>query len=232
MAEILVVDDERVIREGLKASLQGEGFDVRTARDGAEALEKIRERKPDLVLLDVMMPKKNGFCCCEEIRRHDPLLPVVFLTAKDSEADQIRGLGLGGDAYVSKASSDALLLACLNRVLLRAQKVCERQNENVVVRLGDISANVQTLAVTEEGREIAHLTRTEADILRILRDHHDETLVVDDIITELRGNGCSCEDGIVYTHICNLRRKLGRAGNLIVSNRSAGYRLASVEPNL
>lgn len=232
MAEILVVDDERVIREGLKANLQGEGFAVRTARDGAEALEKIRERKPDLVLLDVMMPKKNGFCCCEAIRRGDPLLPVVFLTARDSETDQIRGLGLGGDAYVSKASSDALLLACVRRVLARARKTAEKLDEGVVIRLGEISVDVLTCAVTEEGREIARLTKTEADILRVLGNHRGELLVIDDLITEVRGNGCSCEDSMIYSHVSNLRRKLGRAGNLIVSNRGAGYRLAHGSPSL
>lgn len=110
MSEILIVDDERLIREGLKMTLQGEGYEVRTARDGDEALNKIAERRPDLVLLDVMMPRMNGFRCCEEIRKTDPLLPVIFLTAKDSEADQVRGIGLGGDDYVSKATGDALLL--------------------------------------------------------------------------------------------------------------------------
>ena len=84
MAEILVVDDERVIREGLKGLLSGEGFAVRTARDGEDALRKISERAPDLVLLDVMMPKMNGFRTCEEIRKTDAALPVIFLTAKDS----------------------------------------------------------------------------------------------------------------------------------------------------
>ena len=88
MAEILVVDDERVLRDGIKAVLSGEGFEVRTARDGEEALRKIAEKRPDLVLLDVMMPKMNGFRCCEKIRGTDRILPIIFLTAKDAEADQ------------------------------------------------------------------------------------------------------------------------------------------------
>ena len=88
MAEILIVDDERVLRDGIKAILSGEGHAVRTARDGDEALGKIAEKRPDLVLLDVMMPKMNGFRCCEKIRETDGLLPVVFLTAKDRSEER------------------------------------------------------------------------------------------------------------------------------------------------
>ena len=110
MAEILVVDDERTVRDGLKARLQGEGFAVRTARDGADALAKIAERRPDLVLLDVMMPRMNGFRVCEEVRRTDGALPIVFLTAGASDGDQVRAIGLGGDDYVSKSAPDAVLL--------------------------------------------------------------------------------------------------------------------------
>ena len=100
-----------MLREGLKAMLFGEGHAVRTARDGEDALRKISERAPDLVLLDVMMPKMNGFKTCEEIRKADRAVPVIFLTAKDSEADQVRGLGLGADDYVSKDAGETLLLA-------------------------------------------------------------------------------------------------------------------------
>ncbi|MBR4938873.1 MAG: response regulator, partial [Kiritimatiellae bacterium] len=91
VAEILLVDDERTVREGLKRMLECEGFAVRTARDGADALVKFAQKRPDAILLDVMMPKLNGFAVCAEIRKTDALLPVVFLTAKDSEADEIRG---------------------------------------------------------------------------------------------------------------------------------------------
>ena len=111
MAEILLADDERAVREGLKAMLVGEGFSVRTARDGADALAKFAEKRPDAVLLDVMMPKMNGFMACRQMRELDSLVPVVFLTAKDSEADQVRGMGLGADDFISKSAGDEVLLA-------------------------------------------------------------------------------------------------------------------------
>ena len=228
MAEILVVDDERVLRDGIKAILSGEGHAVRTARDGDEALRKIAEKRPDLVLLDVMMPKMNGFRCCEKIRETDGLLPVVFLTAKDAEADQVRGIGLGADDFVSKGASDAVLLARINRALERAKAFGEaaRRASGTMIALGGITVDLKTLAVMEEGREIARLTRTEADILKIFNSQRGALIVPDDIITELRGNGFACEDTMLYMHISNLRKKLGVASGLIVNRRGVGYGLA------
>ena len=228
MAEILVVDDERVLRDGIKAILSGEGFEVRTARDGDEALRKIAEKRPGLVLLDVMMPKMNGFRCCEKIRETDGLLPVVFLTAKDAEADQVRGIGLGADDFVSKDASDAVLLARINRALERSKAFGEaaRRASGTMIALGCITVDLKTLAVMEKGREIARLTRTEADILKLFNSQRGALIVPDDIITELRGNGFACEDTMLYMHISNLRKKLGVASGLIVNRRGVGYGLA------
>jgi len=225
MAEILIVDDERAVREGLKADLLGEGYEVRTARDGDDALAKISERRPDLVLLDVMMPKMNGFRCCEEIRKTDMLLPVIFLTAKDAEGDQIRAMGLGADDFVSKSASDALLLACIRRALVRSQEVDEKVKDgsNRYVRLGRVVVDISTLGVVEDGREIARLTKTEADILRCLYVWRGEVVSFDDLITDLRGNGYVCEDTMLYAHVSRLRGKLGKAGDLIATTRGVGY---------
>lgn len=154
----------------MKALLEGEGFAVRTARDGDDALAKIAERRPDLVLLDVMMPKKNGFVTCEELRQSDQMLPVVFLTAKDSEADQVRGLGLGADDYVSKVAGEEVLLSRIRRALLRSAEFemeLSRRNERPV-RLGKVSVDLQALRVTIADREVARLTKTEADLLKLL----------------------------------------------------------------
>lgn len=228
MAEVLVVDDERVLRDGIKAVLSGEGFEVRTARDGDEALRKIAEKRPDLVLLDVMMPKMNGFRCCERIRETDRILPVIFLTAKDAEADQVRGIGLGADDFVSKSASDAVLLARINRALERASVFGEtaKRVSGTTIVLGGVSVDMKTFVVMEKGREIARLTKTEADILKLFDAHRGELVVQDDIITDLRGNGFACEDTMFYVHICNLRRKLGSAGAMVVNKRGVGYGLA------
>ena len=225
MAEILVVDDERTLRDGIRAILLGEGFEVRTARDGDEALRKIAEKRPDLVLLDVMMPKMNGFRCCEKIRATDRVLPVIFLTAKDAEADQVRGIGLGADDFVSKSASDAVLLARINRALERTNAIGEsvRSASGTTIALGAVSVDLKAFVVAEKGEEIARLTKTEADMLRFLAAHRGELVVADDIITELRGNGFACEDAMLYMHMCNLRKKLGSAGSMIVNKRGVGY---------
>ena len=225
MAEILIVDDERTIREGLKMTLSSEGFAVRTARDGDDALKKIKEHKPDLVLLDVMMPRMNGFIACESIRKEDKLLPVIFLTAKDSEADQVRGMGLGADDYISKDCGDAMMLARINRALARSSAIGEsvRSASGTTIALGAVSVDMKTFSVTEKGEEIARLTRTEADVLKLFNSHRGELIVQDDIITELRGNGFACEDAMLYMHISNLRKKLGSASSMIVNRRGVGY---------
>ena len=111
MAVILLADDERAVRTGMRRFLESEGFTVEVAKDGIEAVEKFAAIRPDLVLMDVMMPKCNGFTACTEIRRIDPAVPVVFLTALDSEADLVRGFSLGADDYVSKSSGQGEQLA-------------------------------------------------------------------------------------------------------------------------
>ena len=230
MAEILVVDDERIVRDGLKARLGGEGFAVRTARDGADALAKIAERRPDLVLLDVMMPKMNGFRVCEEVRRTDGALPVVFLTASDSDGDQVRAIGLGGDDYVLKSAPAAVLLARIGRALSRVSAIVasDQVRGRRVIRVGNVSVDMATLSVTEGGQEVARLTRTEADMLGVLHSANGKPVSIDDIITKLRGCGFSCEDAMVYVHMGNLRRKLGAAGRMIVNHRGEGYAIVTV----
>ena len=147
MAEILLADDERMMRDGLKALLAGEGFAVRTARDGADALVRFSEKRPDAVLLDVMMPKKNGFAVCEELRRLDPLVPVIFLTAKDAEVDQVRGIALGADDFVSKSAGEEVLLARLRRALERAEGMKARNLAGRILRLGSVEVDLERRTV-------------------------------------------------------------------------------------
>ena len=226
MAEILIVDDERVVRKGLKALLAGEGFAVREARDGEEALSAIAEKRPDLVLLDVMMPKMNGFRACEEIRKIDALLPVVFLTAKAAEADQVRGMGLGADDYVSKDASDAVLFARLRRALERAEAY---DAQSAVLALGHVRVNLDRASLVD-GEKTVVLTSSEIGILRLLVSGRGRVFTKDEIIAALRGAGYACEDGLVYTHVYNLRRKLGSAAEYLVCDRALGYKLMCERP--
>ena len=227
MVEILIVDDERVVREGLKTLLTGEGYFVRTARDGDAALAAIAERRPDLVLLDIMMPRMNGFKTCEGIRQTDKLLPVVFLTAKDAETDMIRAKELGCEDFVSKAASDTFLLACIRCALARA-KVFDAGlagRDAAPIVFGGVSVHPKTLEVARNGRRISQLTKTEGDILKTLLSARGRSVTKDELIEELRGRGFACVDAMIYVHVSNLRRKLGPAGTHIRTNRNVGYSL-------
>lgn len=224
MSEILIVDDERTIRRSLAALLRSEGYSVREARGGEEALSLIAEARPDLVLLDVMMPGMNGYAVCGAIRRRDPLLPVVFLTAKDDDVAELRGFGQGCDDYISKSTSDELILARLRRVLERAASPSPRPR-NDVIRIGVLTADLHRLAVMQGAEEVAQLTESEADILALLDSDRGCPFSSDEIIAELRGAGFACEDSMVYTHVARLRRKLGDEAVRIVCSRGSGYRL-------
>ena len=225
MAEILTVEDDRVIRTGICALLASEGYAVREAKNGKEALAAIAAKRPDLVLLDVMMPDLNGFRVCEQIRRTDDLLPIIFLTAKDSEIDRIRGIGFGADDYLSKDASESLILTCIERALRRAEGIAQASAGQTkgAIRIGAVTVDPRSLAVMENGIEIERLTRSECDILQILTSPRGRTFTKDEIIDALRGKGYACEDAMLYMHISRLRRKLGPVGALIDCVRGAGY---------
>ena len=226
MAEILVVDDERVIREGLKRMLLAEGFSVRTAKNGDEALAAFRDRRPSLVLLDVMMPKRNGFSVCGEIRSIDPFTPIVFLTAKDGEAEQVRGFGLGADDYISKSASDAELLARVRRAVERVAVYNTRSEapESRRRQIGSVTVDFDTLVV-QNGDEVERLTKTEADLLWLLVVERDKSVSCEEIIDVLKAGGFTGDSSSIYVHVSHLKKKLGRSGALLCSERNIGYRL-------
>lgn len=224
VAEILLVDDERAVREGLKRMLECEGFAVRTARDGADALVKFAQKRPDAILLDVMMPKLNGFAVCAEIRKTDALLPVVFLTAKDSEADEIRGMGIGADDYVSKSAGEEVLLARLRRALERAATTASAGKDDTVLKLGTVEVDLERRKVLRDGEEES-LTASEFDILKRLASVPGRPFTADELLSFLRGEGYIGDPATVRVHIMNLRRKLGRAGAMIANLPKGGYYL-------
>lgn len=225
MAELLIVDDSRVVRSGLKALFVDVGFTVREARDGAEAVRLFAERRPDAVLLDVMMPRINGFLCCEQMRQIDQKVPILFLTALESDSDQVRGWGCQADDYIFKTASQDVLVARVRRALQRASGRSHEAFDTEEVRLGAVKVDLTRMIVTDENGEKRRLTKTEGDIFRLLVRQGDRPISVDRMIAALRGEGFACEDNMLYVHICNLRRKLGKAAARIVNDRLTGYRL-------
>lgn len=200
MPEILIVDDERAIREGLDILFTEAGFCTRMAENGVNALKTIADRRPDIVLLDVMMPEMDGYVVCERIRAKDRDLPIVFLTAKDSDVDQIRGLELGADDYLSKMASSELVLVRVRRTLERARKF-----RNVVVP--------------------SDLTRTESAIYRLLKDGQGRLFSYREIFSAICGEGYYADEGAIRSHVSRLRVKVARLGEAIEARRGRGYRL-------
>ena len=220
-AEVLIAEDEPSARRGFRALFEGEGYAVRTARDGEDALAKFNERRPDAVLLDVMMPKMNGIAACAEMRKSDPLVPILFFTAMPSDIGAVRALGLGADDYIDKAKSSEELLARVAAVLRRASAVRSRAD---VLSLGSVTVDFATM--TASGDDISEeLTKSESLFLRLLASERGRCFSFDEIFAALRGEGYIGDDNAVRCIAKRLKTKLGRAGELIANARGIGYKL-------
>ena len=206
-AEILIAEDEPSARRGFRALFESEGYAVRTARDGEEAVAKFIERRPDAVLLDVMMPKMNGIAACAEMRKADLLVPILFFTAMPSDVGAVRALGLGADDYIDKAKSPEELLA-------RA----------AALGLGGVTVDFATMTASGDGVS-AELTKSEALFLRLLASERGRCFSFDEIFAALRGEGYIGDDNAVRCIAKRLKAKLGRAGELISNTRGIGYKL-------
>ena len=224
MAEILVVDDERIVRETLKAVLEGEGHVVRLANTGEDALEKYHASRPDLVLLDVMMPGRNGYAVCEEIRRGDATLPVLFLTAIETEANEIRGMTVGGDDYILKTAPTEVMLARVRRALDRQSRRAEPLHF-AELRLGDARIDFAGRNIVFEDGTSERLTGAELDILRALASDRSRYFTLDEICVMMHCENHCIEPRTLRSQISRLKLKLGKCGELIHSERFIGYRL-------
>lgn len=228
MAFILAAEDDKIVRDALAMALEGAGYDVRVCEDGAGALSAYRERRPDLLLLDVMMPRKSGYDVCVEVRKQDAATPILFLTAKSSEEDVVLGLGLGADDFIAKPFKIRELLARISSALRRSAAPNEKGSAMAgeVFNIGDATIDTRRFIVSsEEGEQ--PLTMRELGLLRELAEHPGEVLSRNDIIDSVWGMNYSGGTRTLDQHIVQVRRKLGKkAGGLIETVRSVGYRLA------
>ena len=220
---ILLADDDVAIRRAYGALLAGEGYDVVPARNGEEAVAKFQARKPDLVLLDVMMPKMNGMAACAEIRRCDATTPVLFVTAAPSEAAAVRALGLGADDYIDKSRPVAETLARIAAALWR-QDAYEARAAASRAMVGDVAVDFDALRLVRPDGAGTDLTRSEAIVLKVLVSRRGAFVPTEDFIEELHADGGGGDAGLRVI-ISRLKQKLGRAGNLVMNNRSSGYKL-------
>lgn len=222
--KILIADDEPAIRAGYKALFESEGFAVSTAKDGAEAVVRFRERCPEVVLLDVMMPRKNGIAACAEIRAEDPLVPIIFFTAMPSEASVVRGLGFGADDYIAKDRSPDEFVARVRSALRRADAVKAAVREGEKIYIGGAVADLVRLTVSGAGRTET-LTKNEGAALRLLAGDRGRHFSHSEIFSAIYGEGYNGDEGAIRVVISRLKRKLGSASGFICSTRGLGYRL-------
>ena len=223
MARILVIEDEPTIAMGLHDDLKLEGHTVEVVSDGAIGETTALERRHDLILLDVMLPRKDGFSVCRAIRAAGLRTPIVLLTAKGQEVDKVLGLELGADDYVTKPFSPRELLARIKAVLRRTE---EPPLPVQVYRCGDLTLDFGRFEAARKARKIA-LTALEFKILRAFLVHRGQVLTHDRLIAEVWGTDVFLTDRVIYTHVNNLRQKIEvdpAAPQLLVSVRGVGYR--------
>ena len=219
--KLLLVDDEENLRSMLAAALQHHGYKVTTARNGREALAAIPKDRPDLVLLDVMMPDLDGFEVCRRLRNDGSRVPVLFLTARDATEDKVRGLTLGGDDYLVKPFS-------LEELVARAQAVLRRSGlaqADTVLRLADLELDDDAHRVQRAGVEVA-LSPTEYNLLRFLLVNQGRVMSKAQILDHVWQYDFGGDGGVVETYIGYLRRKVDNVEpRLIHTIRGVGYTL-------
>jgi DNA-binding response OmpR family regulator len=224
---ILVVEDEPKVAKLARDYLEKNGFRVVTAGDGNTALALARRERPDLIVLDLLLPGMDGREVCRILRREDDT-PIIMLTALAEESDQIVGLELGADDYVSKPFSPKALVARVRAVLRRAQGQVQPP---AVLRLGELEIDLAGHRV-ELGKAPLHLTPNEFKLLAALARHPGQTLTREQLLDELHGSALAGYDRSVDSHIKNLRRKLEAgpsAPRLIETVYGVGYRLTIQE---
>jgi two-component system, OmpR family, phosphate regulon response regulator PhoB len=221
---VLIVEDEAALVTMLRYNLEKEGFVVCEASDGEEALVQIAERKPDVVLLDWMLPLVSGIEVCRQIRRSPAsrTLPIIMLTARGEEGDRVRGLNSGADDYVVKPFSPSELIARLRAVMRRAKPASAEE----VLRFSDLAMDLAAHRVTRSGKPV-HLGPTEFRLLRFLMQHPGRVFSREQLLDQVWGHDVYVEPRTVDVHIRRLRKALteNETADLVRTVRSAGYAL-------
>ena len=216
--KVLIADDEPDIIEILKYNLEKEGYQVIAAKDGDEALEKARRNLPDLIILDMMMPKKSGMEVLELLRAQslfkDTL--IMFLTALSDEATQLKGFGTGADDYVSKPVSPGVFVSKVNALFRRVKKT-----GNTIIRIDNLIIDPERFVVEFEGKDIV-LAKKEFELLYLLASKPSRVFLRNEILTQVWGNDVIVGDRTIDVHIRKIRQKLGV--DCITTVKGVGYK--------
>lgn len=216
--KVLIADDEPDILEILKYNLSNEGYEVITAKDGDEALEKARRTQPDLIVLDVMMPKKTGVEVCQLLRAQAAFKEtfIIFLTAVNDEGTQIKGLETGADDYISKPISPRVFLSRVNALFRRANK-----SEARVLTLENLTIDPERFVVMVNGNDIV-LAKKEFELLYLLALKPGRVFLRNEILNQVWGNDVIVGDRTIDVHIRKIRQKLGI--DCITTVKGVGYK--------
>lgn len=233
MKQILVVDDEKTISDIIKFNLEKEGLDVQVAHDGEEGLNRFHELSPDLVVLDLMLPKMDGLEVCREIRKVSSV-PIIMLTAKDSEIDKVLGLELGADDYVTKPFSNRELVARVKANLRRYSNRSEEENTQANVNeivVGELIVHQDAYIVSKRGAEI-ELTHREFELLHYLAKHIGQVMTREHLLETVWGYDYFGDVRTVDVTVRRLREKIEDSPShpvYIMTRRGVGYFLKNPE---
>lgn len=219
--KILIADDEPDILEIIQYNLQGEGYEVYTAKDGDEALTRAKLVKPDLIILDIMMPKKTGVEVCE-ILRTQPLFKdtlIIFLTALSDESSQMKGLDTGADDYVNKPISPKLLLSRVNALFRRVNK--NEKSGDGILQIDNMVVDPVKFMVTVDGEDRV-LAKKEFELLYLLASRPGRVFLRNEILNQVWGNDVIVGDRTIDVHIRKIRQKLGL--DCITTVKGVGYK--------
>ncbi|MCI8647454.1 MAG: response regulator transcription factor [Firmicutes bacterium] len=220
MAKILVVDDEQKIREVIREYSEFNGFEVTEADNGMTAVGLCKLHDFDLIIMDIMMPKLDGFSACKEIKKLKDI-PIIMLSARSEEYDKLFGFELGIDDYVVKPFSPKELMARINAVLSRHQGSSQIQPQ--VLEFEGLSINIAARTVSVDGEKV-ELTPKEYDLLFYLVENRNIALSRDKLLSDIWGYDFYGDDRTIDTHIKNLRNNLGQYRDYIVTLRGVGYK--------
>ncbi len=228
MAKILIVEDDSAILLGLRENLAYEGHTVVEITRGDKALEALAGTKPDLLILDIMLPGVSGFEVCRRIRREDRRLPILMLTARSDDVDKVMGLDLGADDYLTKPFSLSELLARV-RALLRRTQLWEEPELPATLEFGQVRLDFISYVATRRGKPV-HLTAKEFALIRYLAAHKGEALRRDLLLDRVWGEDVYPTNRTVDTHILSLRNKLEADPShprYLVTVHGVGYKFIS-----
>ena len=206
MSLILAIEDDPAILRGLADNLRFESYEVVTATDGESGLKLIREKHPDLIILDLMLPKLSGYEVCRKVRAEGVQTPILMLTARGEEADRVLGLDLGADDYVAKPFSIRELLARIRAILRRSQPARAAIEQ---LRFDDVAVNFVSYEATKGGAAV-EMTPKEFSVLRLLASRPGEVVTRDELLNEVWGYENYPTTRTVDNHIASLRAKLER----------------------